>query len=67
MTGKSEGPEKDDGPMGGDETTESMVYDGDVYTALIRDKAAVDSRVAVASLHQEAKSDDDNQVWPFVR
>jgi hypothetical protein len=54
--------------MGSDETIEAMVYDGDIYTAMVRRKAGADPRVASASFgDQPPPTDDDETVWPFIR
>jgi hypothetical protein len=59
-------PDKEQEPMGSDETTESMIYDGDIYTALVRKEAGADPKVAAANLGSKP-ADDDESVWPFIR
>lgn len=58
--------DKEPEPMGSDETTESMVYDGDIYTALVRKETGANPRVATASLGNKP-AEDDESVWPFIR
>lgn len=58
--------DKEPEPMGSDETTESMVYDGDIYTAMVRRGTGVDPRVATANLGGKLPEDDET-VWPFIR
>jgi hypothetical protein len=58
--------DKEPEPMGSDETTESMVYDGDIYTALVRKESGANPRVASASLGDKP-AEDDESVWPFIR
>jgi hypothetical protein len=59
-------PDKEPEPMGSDETTESMVYDGDIYAALVRKETGADPKVATASLGNKPQEDDES-VWPFIR